>query len=451
MAKNKSSSYICENCGKPYYKYQFQCYECNGKVVENIVQSENVVKTFSNDEDSAQLLKDIKITQNSFIKLQSKELNTFFGSGKGIQNSLFGVLSGAPGCGKSTFLSQLCNIFAEMRKKVIYNSGEESKEQVKSRTDRLFEKDDEYFYVSSKKNIHELIYEIEKVNPELLIIDSIQTIYNPDNDGVRGGVSQIKDVTELLMSICKRKKIVTFIICHVDKDGDMAGPKYLEHMVDAVFFLESVNSSLKFLSSSKNRFGKVDLLVLELKDNGLSIVSNPSAKFIAERPENPVGSVIVPLLEGTGSMLIEIQSIVQSSNFNSYPLRNVFGIDKNKLIGLLATIEKHIPKMSLATHDVYIKVAGGLKVKDDSSDLAIVKSILSSYKNDSVLIDSIYIGEVGFAGEVRSVSMIETRISESYKIGIKHAYIPFFNKNDINESKFPEMKFYYIKHINEIS
>jgi DNA repair protein RadA/Sms len=453
----KISTYICDSCNKPHYKFQSNCFECGGSIIENKTKStpkqtkSSKHDEFEGTENDAQLLSQINTVGGEFTKLDSKEINEFFSPEGGIQKNAFYLLYGPPGVGKSTFLSQIAKLFSDLSQTVLYNSGEESKNQIKTRTTRLFNNDNEYYYTSSHQNVYALIEDIEKHSPKVLFIDSIQTLYNPHNEGQLGGVSQIKDVTSILMRICKSKDIIVFIIAHMSKDGDLAGPMYLEYMVDGVFFLDSPsNNAYKLLKSEKNRFGKSnELIVFKLSEKGMTIVDNPSSIYIKERGENTVGSVIIPCLEGSNSILIELQSLAIATPFNSFGQRNVNGTDKNRLVTMLAVIEKHL-KMAFQTVDVHISIAGGFKSKESGLDLGMVKAIISSFKDTPIPSNVAYIGEVGLLGEVKSVPMIETRIRECKRFGIEEIYLPYHNKEDVKEMNIKNMKINYVKKIEDI-
>lgn len=453
----KNPPYFCSNeqCNTPFYKMQYNCNRCGSILKENdVLDKATTMKKIklSSDYDSskAQLSSEISYRSGSHISTGIKEFDYFFGEGKGIHNGAIYLVYGDPGAGKSTLLAQIAKCFSDNNYVALYNSGEEIKEQVNTRFKRLFKNESNY-YISSHRPIYDLMEDIDKLKPKIIVVDSIQTLVNPENEGRSGGLSQIRDIIDIFFDFCKKRNIITFIIAHVNKDGEIAGPQELPHMVDGVFYLEnSANSSYRSLKSRKNRFGRTDeFLLFSMQEQGMQLVKNPSALFLEQRSKNTTGSVIIPLLEGSTPLLIELQALVVNSDFAGHPIRNVNGVDRNRLISLLAIIEKYT-EINFRISDVYINIIGGFKFKDNSLDLGIIKALISSFKNNPIESSSAYIGEVGLSGEIRSVSMIESRIRECKKMGINKLYIPKHNKSDFDSELIKDLELHYLTHIKEI-
>lgn len=453
----KNSPYICKDCEAPHYKFQPKCFGCGGDIIENEVKPKaNSVnsryESMRSDNDKAELVGQVKHSGNNYYSLGVPELDEFFGDGKGIQGNAFYLLYGDPGAGKSTLLAGLSKVVSDKEDIVLYNSGEESKSQVDDRTKRIIQKDSsKYLYLSSHKNVQDILEEVNKINPKVLIIDSIQTIHSLENNGVRGGVSQVREVTDILKDYAKANNLIIFVIAHVNSEGDLAGPTTLEHMVDGVFFLENTNyNGYRRLISKKNRYGITDTTIIwKMTKYGMVSVPNASEVFLKERGDNTVGSSIIPILEGNSSVLLELQALTKESDFNGHPMRNVTGFNRNRLVTLLAIIEKHL-NVSLGMNDVYINIVGGFKSDDYSLDLGVIKALLSSYYNKPIGEKIAYIGEVGLSGEVRSIPMIETRIKECKKMGITDLYLPYHNKSDLEKEDTGDMRLHYIKKIIEV-
>jgi len=333
------------------------------------------------------------------------------------------VLTGNIGSGKSTLLLQVSNNVAETGKKVLYISGEESENQIKMRAKRLKISSDN-LYIYTENNLAAIELQIAEVEPDMVIVDSIQTMISPEINSAPGTISQIKEGTSKFMKISKSKSISTFIVGHVTKEGALAGPKLLEHMVDTVLYFEGERyNTYRLLRAVKNRFGSTNELgVFEMKSDGLVELENPSKVLIAEKPNDVSGSVIVSTVEGTRSMLLELQALVAPTNFG-YPRRTTTGVDNNRVALILAVLEKVIG-MQVQSQDVFVNIIGGLRINEPSMDLGIALAIASSFRNIPVDASVVVTGEIGLTGELRTVSFIEKRIMECEKLGFKKMVIP---------------------------
>lgn len=343
------------------------------------------------------------------------------------------LIGGDPGIGKSTLLLQMCAALSK-EKRVLYITGEESLNQTKIRADRLDE-DASQLNVFAETDLMVIHEAVKKVEPDLIVVDSIQTIYHPEISSAPGSVSQVRESTQSLMHIAKQMNVATFIVGHVTKEGQIAGPRLLEHMVDTVLYFEGdEHHAYRILRAVKNRFGSTNEMgIFEMKQSGLKSVLNPSEMFLEERTTNVAGSTIVATMEGTRPLLIEVQALVTPTTFNN-PRRMATGIDHNRLSLLMAVLEKKEGYL-LQQQDAYIKVAGGVKLSEPAVDLGIVIATASSFKDQAVDGLDCYIGEVGLTGEVRRVSRIEQRVQEAAKLGFKRVIIP---KNNIGGWHFPE-------------
>ena len=346
-----------------------------------------------------------------------------FDLGGGVIPGSLVLVGGDPGIGKSTLLLQVSNNVAETGKKVLYISGEESENQIKMRAKRLKISSDN-LYIYTENNLAAIELQIAEVEPDMVIVDSIQTMISPEINSAPGTISQIKEGTSKFMKISKSKSISTFIVGHVTKEGALAGPKLLEHMVDTVLYFEGERyNTYRLLRAVKNRFGSTNELgVFEMKSDGLVELENPSKVLIAEKPNDVSGSVIVSTVEGTRSMLLELQALVAPTNFG-YPRRTTTGVDNNRVALILAVLEKVIG-MQVQSQDVFVNIIGGLRINEPSMDLGIALAISSSFRNIPVDASVVVTGEIGLTGELRTVSFIEKRIMECEKLGFKKMVIP---------------------------
>ena len=427
MAKVKSK-YVCQNCGYENPKWLGKCPECLqwNTFVEEIEEKmtprqESLVKQASRSTSRPVSINSIAPKREERFSTGIPELDRVLGGGV-IPGSLV-LVGGDPGIGKSTLLLQVSNNVAETGKKVLYISGEESENQIKMRAKRLKISSDN-LYIYTENNLAAIELQIAEVEPDMVIVDSIQTMISPEINSAPGTISQIKEGTSKFMKISKSKSISTFIVGHVTKEGALAGPKLLEHMVDTVLYFEGERyNTYRLLRAVKNRFGSTNELgVFEMKSDGLVELENPSKVLIAEKPNDVSGSVIVSTVEGTRSMLLELQALVAPTNFG-YPRRTTTGVDNNRVALILAVLEKVIG-MQVQSQDVFVNIIGGLRINEPSMDLGIALAISSSFRNIPVDASVVVTGEIGLTGELRTVSFIEKRIMECEKLGFKKMVIP---------------------------
>lgn len=427
MAKVKSK-YVCQNCGYENPKWLGKCPECLqwNTFVEEIEEKmtprqESLAKQASRSTSRPVSINSIAPKREERFSTSIPELDRVLGGGV-IPGSLV-LVGGDPGIGKSTLLLQVSNNVAETGKKVLYISGEESENQIKMRAKRLKISSDN-LYIYTENNLAAIELQIAEVEPDMVIVDSIQTMISPEINSAPGTISQIKEGTSKFMKISKSKSISTFIVGHVTKEGALAGPKLLEHMVDTVLYFEGERyNTYRLLRAIKNRFGSTNELgVFEMKSDGLVELENPSKVLIAEKPNDVSGSVIVSTVEGTRSMLLELQALVAPTNFG-YPRRTTTGVDNNRVALILAVLEKVIG-MQVQSQDVFVNIIGGLRINEPSMDLGIALAIASSFRNIPVDASVVVTGEIGLTGELRTVSFIEKRIMECEKLGFKKMIIP---------------------------
>lgn len=365
--------------------------------------------------------------------------------GGGLVSGSLVLLGGEPGIGKSTLILQICDKI-KGDGQVLYVSGEESAEQIKLRADRL-EIDNQDIMFLGETDMDVIQTAILDMNPKLVIIDSIQTMYSDEITSAPGTVSQVREITARIMKLCKTNGITTIIIGHVTKEGNIAGPRVLEHMVDTVLYLEGERYfSYRILRGVKNRFGSTNEVgMFEMANEGMVEISNPSAVLISDRDDNPAGSVVVASMEGTRPLLIELQALTTPSVFGM-PRRNANGIDYNRLTLLMAVLEKRAG-FNLGSQDAYVNVVSGMRINEPSVDLGVIAAVASSFKNLSISKDVVVIGEVGLTGEVRTVNLIDKRLKEAEKMGFKTCIIPESNKKQLKESY--KMDIIGVKNINE--
>ena len=430
MAKNKTI-FVCSECGNESSKWLGKCPACqawNSFYEQKIVETKN--KEIKDKTKSIpQKLNSYEAKETLRINTGFTELNRVLGGGL-VKGSLV-LLGGEPGIGKSTLILQICDKI-KGDGKVLYVSGEESAEQIKLRADRLNINNEDILFLG-ETDIDLVNEAIININPKLVIIDSIQTMYSDEITAAAGSVSQVREITSQVMRVCKSKGITTIIIGHVTKDGNIAGPRVLEHMVDTVLYLEGERYfSYRILRGVKNRFGSTNEIgMFEMKEEGMCEITNPSNILISERDDNPAGSCIVSSMEGTRPILVELQALTSQTVFG-YPKRTANGIDFNRLSLLIAVLEKKAG-LNLGSQDVYLNVVGGLKINEPSIDLGIMMATASSFKNIPIPKDMIIIGEVGLTGEVRRINLIEKRIKEAEKLGFKSCIIPESNKKDLKD------------------
>ena len=423
MAKGKKTVYFCQNCGHEETKWLGQCPACKewNTFVEEKVIASSVTSGIKTDlEIQIVSLSEVNADDQDRITTGMAELDRVLGGGI-VPGSLV-LVGGDPGIGKSTLLLQVCQKLSENRS-VLYISGEESLSQIKLRANRMgtFQ---ENLKLLCETNLAAIRSVIEKRKPELVIIDSIQTMYSEEVTSAPGSVSQVRESTNVFMQLAKGLGITIFIVGHVTKEGTVAGPRVLEHMVDTVLYFEGDrHASYRILRGVKNRFGSTNEIgVFEMRQNGLVEVENPSEYMLSGKPENASGSVVACSMEGTRPLLIEIQALVCESNFGM-PRRTATGTDYNRVNLLMAVLEKRIG-LHLGNCDAYVNIAGGIRMNEPAIDLGIVMAIVSSYKNRPIDEKMIVFGEVGLSGEVRAVNMPEQRVAEAKKLGFETCVVP---------------------------
>lgn len=434
MAKKKAT-FVCQECGYHSPKYLGRCPNCSAwsSFVEEVEVQElkNARVSLTGEKSRPVKLKDVDNLNYSRTQTNMDEFNRVLGGGV-VPGSLI-LIGGDPGIGKSTLLLQVSTQLAN-KGTVLYVSGEESAEQIKLRSERLGEIDNE-FYLYAETNMQEIRIEIEKIQPNFLIIDSIQTIMSPDSSGVQGSVSQVREVTAELMQLAKTNNIATFIVGHVTKEGTIAGPRMLEHMVDTVLYFEGErHHTFRILRAVKNRFGSTNEIgIFEMQSGGLVEVTNPSQVFLEERLDGATGSAIVVTMEGSRPILAEVQSLVTPTVFGN-ARRTTTGLDFNRVSLIMAVLEKRCGLL-LQNQDAYLKAAGGVKLDEPAIDLAVAVAIASSYKELPTNPQEAFLGEIGLTGEIRRVTRIEQRINEAAKLGFTKIYAP---KNALQGLDIPQ-------------
>lgn len=431
MAKAKDTAFFCKECGYESAKWFGQCPACRAwnTAVEQPVAKAKAVKGVSGLVTARTTGTAAKATKLSEISMEDKdrtatgiqELDRVLGGG--IVDGSLVLVGGDPGIGKSTLLLQMCYQLAMKEKKVLYISGEESLKQIKLRADRIGEFTDSLLLLC-ETNLDIIEQTLKEMMPEVVVIDSIQTMYRDEVGSAPGSVAQVRESTAVLMQLAKGLNISIFIVGHVTKEGVVAGPRMLEHMVDTVLYFEGDRyASYRLLRGVKNRFGSTNEIgVFEMQETGLVEVPNPSEYMLSGKPEGASGSVVVCLLEGTRPLLVEVQALVCASNFGM-ARRTAAGTDYNRVNLLMAVLEKRAG-MHLSGSDAYVNVAGGLKVNEPALDLGIVIALASSFKNRAIDDKTIIFGEVGLAGEVRAVSQAQQRVNEAIKLGFETCILP---------------------------
>ena len=430
--------FSCNNCGAKYPKWMGQCMQCGewNTIEEEIIKSKKIPEQKILENNSkVQEIKDISTQKNERIKIYDNELNRVLGGGL-VPGSLI-LISGEPGIGKSTLILQ---ISISINKKVLYVSGEESQQQIKIRADRI-SNDQTECYILTETNLELILKSIENILPEIIVIDSIQTIQTDNIDNSQGSTPQIKECTSTLIKVAKQTGIPIIIIGHITKDGNIAGPKVLEHMVDVVLNFEGdKNHQYRILRSKKNRFGSTsEIGIYEMFDKGLQIVKNPSELFTSNRDENLSGNSIGITIDGNRSIMVEIQALVSSAVYGT-PQRISNGFNSKRLNMLLAILEKKLG-FKIGIKDVFINITGGIKIEDPALDLAVVSSILSSNTNLSIDSKVCFCAEIGLSGELRNVSNINLRISEAERLGYEKIIISKGSKLNYINSKIKILEF----------
>ena len=435
MAKSKSV-FFCTACGNETPRWQGKCVACGAwnTIEEHIEKPAAPGRPKSAPVGQSKLPRKLsQVDTDAQIRFSTGmgELDRVLGGGA-VGGSLV-LVGGAPGIGKSTLLLQICQQLCAERQ-VLYVSGEESEQQLKLRADRLGVRTDE-LYILSETRLSDILEAVESLKPDVLIVDSIQTVYNEGNESAPGSVSQVKDCTMSMMHISKSLGIMVFVVGHINKDGNIAGPKVLEHMVDCVLYFEGdPHSSYRLLRAAKNRFGSTNEIgVFEMADKGLMEVPNPSQMLLQGRPEGASGTCVACVMEGTRPVLAEVQALACTTSFN-VPKRTSDGFDFNRAALLLAVLEKRCGlKMSL--FDAYINVIGGLRLDEPGADLPVALAVASSYRDAVIPDDLVAIGEVGLTGEVRSVSNMSQRLGEAVRLGFTKCIIPKYGSEKLEIPK----------------
>lgn len=429
MAKLKQV-YICQECGYESGKWMGKCPSCNewGSLVEEVVEAKKPSLTAPSSRGAASSapvkLRDVKIENETRTTTGMKELDRVLGGGI-VKGSLI-LVGGDPGIGKSTLLLQICEELGNQNRQVLYISGEESVAQIKMRGERL-NVHTENLNLLAETNMSFIEAHIKNTKPDLVILDSIQTVYCDDITSAPGSVSQVREATHKLMNLGKGYGITIMIVGHVTKEGALAGPRVLEHMVDTVLYFEGErHASFRILRAVKNRFGSTNEIgVFEMQDVGLKEVLNPSEIMLAGRPMDVAGSLVSCSLEGTRPMLIEVQALASFTSFGM-PRRTATGIDYNRMVILIAVLEKRAG-LDMGNYDVYVNLAGGMRINEPSLDLAAALAIASSFRNTPIDPHTVVFGEVGLTGEIRGVAMAEKRVVEAAKLGFKTCIMPKAN------------------------
>ena len=447
MAKTKTV-YFCTQCGNETPKWQGRCpacgaWNCLEEHTENPAAPGRAKTAAVGLSRQPQKISEVNTDSEIRFSTGMGELDRVLGGGA-VAGSLV-LVGGAPGIGKSTLLLQICNSLCTQRS-VLYVSGEESERQLKLRAQRLQVSPDK-LYILSETCLSDVLEAVETQRPDILIVDSIQTLYCGENESAPGSVSQVKDCTMALMQLSKSQGITVFVVGHINKDGNIAGPKVLEHMVDCVLYFEGdQNTSYRLLRAAKNRFGSTNEIgVFEMMDKGLTEVPNPSQMLLSGRPENTPGTCVACVMEGSRPILAEVQALVAKTTFN-VPRRAADGFDYNRAVLLLAVAEKRAG-LKLSAFDAYINVIGGLRLDEPGADLPVILAVASSYRDTPVDGELCAIGEVGMTGEIRSVANLNKRLAEVARLGFKKCIIP---KNSAEKLEIPEgLTVYMVKNLRE--
>ena len=438
----KKTVYVCSNCGYDTVKWMGQCPNCGEwNTLSEFSVSENKRNNFGDEKsirkNKPMAIADIDVNAEIRIKSGIEEFDRVLGGG--IVKGSLTLISGEPGIGKSTLLLQACQKLAD-ENSVLYISGEESPAQIKIRAERTGVTSDN-IKILAETNLEDIVFTAKEENPSFIIIDSVQTIYDPKLPSAPGSVTQVRECTMALMQLAKQNEISVFLVGHVNKDGNIAGPKIMEHMVDTVLYFEGEKHiSYRLLRAAKNRFGSTNEIGLfEMTAEGLKDVSNPSAALLSGRPENVSGSCVAATLEGTRPMLSEIQGLVTKTVYGS-GRRTAAGVDYNRAVLLLAILEKRVGMM-LSSYDAYINVVVGLRLDEPAIDMAVAVSIASSYLDKPVSADVVLFGEIGLSGEVRAVSGAVQRIQEIKRLGYKKCILPEGCRADVRNIEGIELVF----------
>jgi DNA repair protein RadA/Sms len=427
--------FICQNCGSRSPKWMGRCPGCGewNTMVEEVEETTPVEISFPPSDPV--LYKDIKDLAKPRIRVEIEDFNKVLGGGL-VYGSLV-LIGGEPGIGKSTLLLQVSNSLARAGESVLYVSGEESLEQIKLRGDRLGVRDGS-LYLLAETNLERIISQAERLRPKALVVDSVQTVFSSKMTSSPGTISQVREVANQVFRFAKKNQIPAFLVGHITKEGSLAGPKSLEHMVDVVLLFEGERDhSHRVLRALKNRFGPVsELAVFEMTAAGLQAILNPSAFFLRERPREEPGSAVVCTIKGTRPLLAEIQALVSSTLFTGNPRRMSIGLDHYRTSMLLALVEKKLG-MSFSGEDIYLNVAGGMVIDEPAADLGVIMAVVSSLRNQPLPKDMTFFGEVGLSGEIRSVSQPLARIKEAHTLGFGTILVPSGNLDSLDKKDLP--------------
>ncbi len=449
VKKTSKTVFCCQACGYQTPKWMGKCPDCGGwqtfvEEVQVAKSTQRAVRSLSSLQTKPVPIDSIELEQDDRLLTGIREFDRALGGGL-VPGTLV-LIGGDPGIGKSTLMLEALYGIAREGRKVLYVSGEESIRQIRMRSQRLSAVSSDLLVVS-ENDLESILLMIESVQPDVIVIDSIQTMFNPDLTSAPGSVTQVRESTVRLMLMAKKTGVSVFLVGHVTKDGVIAGPRLLEHMVDTVLYFEGdSNHVFRILRAVKNRFGSTNEIgVFEMNENGLREVANPSAAFLSERPANAPGSVVTASMEGTRPILVELQALASSTSFGN-PRRTILGIDHNRVALLVAVMEKKLG-MHLMGHDIFINVAGGFKIDEPAVDMGIVSAVASSFLDRSIPKGTIIFGEVGLTGEVRAIGHVETRIAEAKKMGFTRCLVPQSNLKRMTKVK--EIELIGVKTISE--
>jgi DNA repair protein RadA/Sms len=434
MKQRAKTVYVCQSCGAQSPRWMGKCPDCgqwNTLVEERIEKPRDIGSAKRGRAAEPLLLTDIKAGDEDRFVTKIGELDRVLGGG--IVAGSVVLIGGDPGIGKSTLVLQMLRQVSELRGRALYVSGEESPAQIKMRAQRLGVKA-ENLYVLAETSLDEITRAADELQPQAIVIDSVQTVFTSELPSAPGSVGQVREVSGRLMLHAKKTGIPTFLIGHVTKDGAIAGPRVLEHIVDTVLYFEGDRGhAFRILRAVKNRFGSTNEIgVFEMKDSGLAEVANPSELFLAERPKDATGSVVVSSLEGTRPILAELQALVTPTKM-TMPRRTTIGVDYNRVSLLIAVIEKRVG-MHLMGMDVFVNVVGGLKIDEPAVDLGIIAAVASSFREKPIDPNTVVMGEVGLAGEVRAISQAETRLKDAAKLGFTRCVLPAANVEKLDKA-----------------
>jgi DNA repair protein RadA/Sms len=428
MKSSKTKTvYVCQSCGMQSPRWMGKCPDCgqwNTMVEERVEKPKDIGSSKRHGGAEPLALNEIQARDEDRFVTKINELDRVLGGG--IVAGSVVLIGGDPGIGKSTLVLQMLRQVSELRGKALYVTGEESPSQIKMRAERLGVKA-ENLYVLAETQLEEIVHVADGLQPQVIVVDSVQTVFTSELPSAPGSVGQVREVSGRLMLHAKRTGVPTFLIGHVTKDGAIAGPRVLEHIVDTVLYFEGDRGhAFRILRAVKNRFGSTNEIgVFEMKESGLAEVANPSEIFLAERPKDATGSVVVSSLEGTRPILAELQALVAPSKL-TMPRRTCIGVDYNRVSLLLAVLEKRIG-MHLLGMDVFVNIVGGLKIDEPAVDLGVVAAVASSFREKPVSPDTVVMGEVGLAGEVRAISQAEARLKDAAKLGFTRCILPAVN------------------------